>query len=59
MDKEWTSTAITRDRLNGLKLEAEKNRRSIGQQLESFLGELGVRKLSDEQYMTEIRRLKK
>lgn len=59
MHKEWTSTAITKERLNGLKVNAEKHRRSIGQELESVLEESGIRKFSDEQYMTEVRRLKK
>jgi hypothetical protein len=59
MQKEWTSTAITKERLNGLKLEAEKQRRSIGQQLELLLGNVGIRKLTDDQYMSEMRRLKK
>jgi hypothetical protein len=59
MQKQWTTIAITKDRLNGLKIEAEKNRRSIGQHLELLLGDIGIRKMSNEQYNSEMRKLKK
>ena len=59
MQKQWTTIAITKDRLNGLKVEAEKNRRSIGQHLELLLADIGIRKLNNEQYITEMRKLKK
>lgn len=46
-------------RLNGLKIEAEKQRRSIGQHLDVILQDKGIRRLTNEQYNSELRKIKK
>ncbi len=58
--EDWTATAITRSRLNGLKLEAASNHRSVGGQLEYLLEiNCGIQKLTDTQYHNAINKLHK
>jgi hypothetical protein len=57
--KDWTSTAITKGRLLGLKLDAEKNHRSYGGHLEYLLDNCGIDKLTDNQYLSAKNKLKK
>jgi hypothetical protein len=49
-DDEYKSISIRKHKLNGLKLEALKHKRSDGQQLEYYLDKAGVRDYTDQEY---------
>lgn len=56
-DDNWTSVAIRRQRMNGLRLEAEKKKRSVGNVLDLVLDRAGVSELSDEQLTAKLKEL--
>jgi hypothetical protein len=47
---EYKSISIRKHKLNGVKLEALKHKRSDGQQLEYYLDKAGVRDHTDQEY---------
>ncbi len=58
--EDWKATAITKSRLNGLKLDAEAKHRSVGGHLEHLLEtKCGIPKLTDTQYQAAINKLRK